>query len=109
MLRQLKVGNFDVDNHWHNIINFTGESSINLEDSVEDRRASFVDSLLNADGSNATSSAEVRNNIISEEFQQIDFEENENSAFAVVDPEVRSMFFDFSLAALYNQPLGLTF
>ncbi|XP_015875842.3 DExH-box ATP-dependent RNA helicase DExH7, chloroplastic isoform X1 [Ziziphus jujuba] len=65
-----------------------GESSINIEESEEDRRASFVDSLLGADGSNATSSADVMNNIISEEFQQIHYEENENSAVAGVDPEV---------------------
>lgn len=92
MLRQVKVGNFDVDKDWHNMINLTGESSINIEESEEDRRASFVDSLLGADGSNATSSADVMNNIISEEFQQIHYEENENSAVAGVDPEVGSTF-----------------
>ncbi|KAF3452627.1 hypothetical protein FNV43_RR03060 [Rhamnella rubrinervis] len=68
-----------------------GESSINVEDSEEGRRASFVDSLLKADGSHATPSADVTDNNISEKCQQLYFEENETPAVAGVDPIVEGV------------------
>lgn len=59
-----------------------------------------MDSLLKADGSHATSSADVTDNIISEKFQQLNFEENETSAVAGVDPVDEGMLHYFFLAGL---------
>lgn len=62
-----------------------------------------MDSLLKADGSHATASADVMETTISENFQQRYFEENETSAIADIDPEVESMFLHFFLAGLCNK------
>ncbi|XP_062083856.1 DExH-box ATP-dependent RNA helicase DExH7, chloroplastic isoform X2 [Humulus lupulus] len=68
-----------------------GDSSINVEDTEEDRRASFVDSLLNADGSRSIVPTDSTDDFPPEKFHQSRIEENENSAVSVVDPVVERM------------------
>lgn len=62
-----------------------------------------MDSLLKADGSRATASANVMDTTVSENFEQRYFEENETSAIADTDPEVESMFLRFFLAGSCNK------
>ncbi|KAL6297594.1 hypothetical protein ACE6H2_005736 [Prunus campanulata] len=63
-----------------------GESSTTVEDSQEDRRATFVDSLLSADGSASTSAANVMYDIPPEEVQELHVEEPISSGVARTDP-----------------------
>ncbi|KAF4374954.1 hypothetical protein G4B88_004705 [Cannabis sativa] len=65
-----------------------GDSSVNVEDTEEDRRASFVDSLLNADGSRSIVTTDSSINIPQEKSQQSPTEESESSAATVVDSAV---------------------
>ena len=67
-----------------------------MEETEEDRRASFVDSLLNADGSSSTVPTYVTDNTPREKFQQSHIEENENSAVAVVNPVIESKLLHLS-------------
>ncbi|PON48782.1 RNA helicase, ATP-dependent DEAH box [Parasponia andersonii] len=69
--------------HWKE-----GDSLINVEDIEEDRRASFVDSLLNVDGSRSTVPTDITDTTLQEKIQQSHIEENENSAVSVVNPVV---------------------
>lgn len=69
----------------------------NMEDIEEDRRASFVDSLLNADHSSSTASDDVTACSPTEKFQKLHVEENKNSTLAGFDSLVDSMFLHLSL------------
>ncbi|KAL4654864.1 hypothetical protein ACB092_01G411400 [Castanea dentata] len=62
-----------------------GESLADVEDTVEDRRANFVDSLLNADHSSSAASDDVTACLPPEKFQKLRVEENENSTLAGSD------------------------
>ncbi|EXB29033.1 ATP-dependent RNA helicase DHX29 [Morus notabilis] len=62
-----------------------GDSSINIEESEEVRRASFVDSLLNADGSASTVPTDVTENVFQENQESL-IEGNKNSTVSGVNP-----------------------
>ncbi|KAM1735057.1 hypothetical protein ACFX11_020446 [Malus domestica] len=62
-----------------------GESSTNVEDSEEDRRATFVDSLLRVDGSASTSAANVTNDVVPEKAQELHVEQPISAGVAHVD------------------------
>ena len=70
-----------------------GNSSINVEDSEEDRRTSFVDSLLKVDDSRSTVPTDVTDGIAQENIPHPPVKENENSAVSGVDSVPESMFF----------------
>lgn len=67
---------------------------------MEDRRANFVDSLLNADHSSSAASDDVTACLPPEKFQKLRVEENENSTLAGSDSLVYSMFIHLSLSYL---------
>ncbi|KAK9286820.1 hypothetical protein L1049_015225 [Liquidambar formosana] len=62
-----------------------GESSTEIEDSEEDRRAGFVDSLLNADGYGSTTIVDDMNSSLAEKFQKPHVEEDENLTASLAD------------------------
>lgn len=90
------------DKNCYNIGSLSGDSSINIEESEEDRRASFVDSLLNADGSASTVPTDVTDTI-SHENQESVIEDNNNSAISGVNRVVESMFLLFSFGCIVKQ------
>ncbi|RVW70958.1 DExH-box ATP-dependent RNA helicase DExH4, chloroplastic [Vitis vinifera] len=55
-----------------------GESSIRIEDSEEDRRAGFVNSILDAGDSGSTAFVDVTDNSLPKKFQMPQIEENRN-------------------------------
>ncbi|XWS55304.1 hypothetical protein CRYUN_Cryun10bG0163800 [Craigia yunnanensis] len=63
-----------------------GESLTKIEDSEEDRRAGFVDWLLNADDSRSKAPSDDTNESALDEFQKPYIEENKTSSSAVADP-----------------------
>lgn len=73
----------------------SGDSSIDVEKSEEDRRASFVDSLLKTDGSVSTVTADDINNSV-QEHQEMLTKDTGKSAGAA-NPVSESMFGHFSL------------
>ena len=70
------------------ISKLTGESFAKLEDSEEDHRSSFVDSLLNGDGSGATASVDVTDYKFPQNFGRLN--ENKSSAFVSYQPLTQS-------------------
>ena len=84
----------------YNMWDLTGESLADVEDTVEDRRANFVDSLLTADHSSSAASDDVTACSPPEKFQKPRVEENENSTLAGSDSLVDSMFIHLSLSYL---------
>ncbi|KAL6964433.1 RNA helicase [Sarracenia purpurea var. burkii] len=71
--------------HWKE-----GESSIKIENNEEDRRVGFVDSLLNANGSELIASSSF-NGSIQEKFQKPLVQENVNSTAVLVDLKAESL------------------
>lgn len=71
-----------------------------MEDSEEDRRAGFVDSLLKADQSSSTASDDVVDCSLPENFQKLHVEDYKNSTVAASDSLIDSMFFLLCLFAL---------
>lgn len=76
------------------VCNFVGESSANVEDNEADRRAGFVNSLLNVDVMDPIASANLVNSPL-QEICQKSHEGNESSAAGSADLKVKSMFTDF--------------
>ncbi|KAJ7968010.1 ATP-dependent RNA helicase [Quillaja saponaria] len=66
-----------------------GESSTRLEDSEEDRRAGFVESLLNGGDSSSNASANVTDCTLPEKSSALVDKANKNSTFATVEPFVQ--------------------
>ncbi|XP_041014528.1 DExH-box ATP-dependent RNA helicase DExH7, chloroplastic isoform X1 [Juglans microcarpa x Juglans regia] len=62
-----------------------GESLANMEDSEEDRRAGFVNSLLKADQSSSTASDDVVDCSLPENLQKLHIEDYKNSTVAASD------------------------
>lgn len=71
-----------------------------MEDNEDDRRAGFVDSLLSADHSILVASDDVVDCSLSEQFQKLHVQGNENSTLVGFDTLFDSMFFHLSLFAL---------
>lgn len=67
-----------------------GESSEIVDDKAADRRAGFVDSLLNVNITDAVPPAELMNSPLKETCQEPGG--NENSVSVTADPKARSMF-----------------
>ncbi|CAK9165421.1 unnamed protein product [Ilex paraguariensis] len=65
-----------------------GELTSKIEDNEEDRRAGFVDSLLNGDRSESITSVNVMNRPLQEKFQKLHIREDTN--FAAVGADLKS-------------------
>lgn len=85
----------------YNAWKFTGESSIRIEDSEEDRRAGFVNSILDAGDSGSTAFVDVTDNSLPKKFQMPQIEENRNLNAAGPDLKPGSMFMGFACALYY--------
>lgn len=73
-----------------------GDSSIKVEDSEEDRRASFVDRLLSEEGSSTNASSDTRTpSDLSKDIQEI--KTSRHSAHPIAE----SMSFQYSLVHCY--------
>lgn len=78
-----------------------------MEDSEEDRRATFVDSLLRVDGSASTSAANVTNDIAPEKAQEHHVEQPISAGVAHVDLAAQSTYLHSSLGCIVEQTLLL--
>lgn len=81
-----------VDSYW-NISKLSGDSSASIEESEEDRRSGFVDSLLNANGSSETTSVGDIYYKGPENFDEP--VKNENAMQDSVEPRNQSKFIHF--------------
>lgn len=71
-----------------------------IEDSEEDRRAGFVDWLLNADDSRLKAPSDNKSAL--DEFQKPYIEENKTLSSAVADPIAESMFLYSNLVIYFE-------
>ncbi|KAB1225897.1 ATP-dependent RNA helicase DHX36 [Morella rubra] len=67
-------------------LKLAGELLANMKDSEEDRRAGFVESLLNAHHSGSSTSGDVVDCSLPEKFRKLQVEGNKNSSLAGFDP-----------------------
>lgn len=72
-----------------------------MKDSEEDRRAGFVESLLNAHHSGSSTSGDVVDYSLPEKFQKLQVEGNKNSSLAGFDPLDESMLFHLPFFVFY--------
>lgn len=68
-----------------------------IEDIEEDRRAGFVERLLNADDSRSKAPSDHTNGSALDEFHKPNIEENKTLSYAVADPIAESKFFHHKL------------
>lgn len=73
----------------------TGEQSKTVEDSVEDRRAGFVEQLLKADGSSSSAVVDATHSR-QETIEKSDVKDTNSSKDSDADIIAESMFFHFS-------------
>ncbi|XVF68240.1 hypothetical protein PTKIN_Ptkin10aG0189200 [Pterospermum kingtungense] len=68
------------------IFQWKGGESLTTKDNEEDRRAGFVERLLNADDSRSKAPSDHTNESALDEFQKPDIEENKTLSYTVADP-----------------------